>query len=93
MTLVSDFWELKATKSGNTVSVDVESMTGNYSANPVLVFASYDADGKVCELKFKTVTEKLTGYNQTVKGGEKVKVFLLNNIKDAVPLAQNIELR
>ena len=93
MTLVSDFWELKATKSGNTVSVDVEAMTGNYSANPVLVFASYDADGKVCELKVKTVTEKLTGYNQTVKGGEKVKVFLLNNIKDAVPLAQNIELR
>ena len=92
MTVVSpSTWTLSATATGATVKASVSSMNENYGLQPPLMIVGYDAKGKICDMHIKPVSEKLTDYTYEVKNNpSKIKVFLLENISSALPLAKNI---
>ena len=91
MTVVSpSSWTLSATNSGKTVKASVSSMNENYGLQPALIIVGYNSNGAVCDKHIKYVTEKLVDYEYTLNNDTvTTKVFLLDTLNSAVPLAAN----
>ena len=92
MTVVSNSWNLTASKSGKTVKASVSSMNENYGLQPALVIIGYDKNGAICDKHIKQVTEKLTDYEYTLNSNtHTIKVFLFDTLKTSLPLAEHIK--
>ncbi len=89
MTVVSpSSWTLSATNSGKTVKASVSSMNENYGLQPALIIVGYNSKGAICDKHIKPVTEKLVDYEYTLNSETvTTKVFLLDTLNTAVPLA------
>lgn len=94
MNLVSSEWTLTASKSGNTVTASATSASDEASAKASLVIAGYNEMGSLCDLKVEEVNGKLENYTYTVNSEvETVKVFLLDSLNNAIPLAPSINVK
>jgi len=89
MTVVSpSSWTLSATNTGKTVKASVSSMNENYGLQPALIIVGYNSKGAICDKHIKPVTEKLVDYEYTLNSETvTTKVFLLDTLNTAVPLA------
>lgn len=94
MTLVPGEWTLTASKSGNVVTASAVSASDDASAKATLIIAGYNRDGAMCDLKAEEVNGKLENYTYTVSSeAETVKVFLLDGLNSAIPLASSISVK
>ncbi|MBR5517741.1 MAG: heparinase II/III family protein [Clostridia bacterium] len=94
MTVVSNSWNLTASKSGKTVSASVSCLSESYGSHPALVIVGYDDKGAICDVHIKAVDEKLENYQYTVNDETvTTKVFLFNSIISALPLAKHYSFK